>query len=578
MFTNVLISLSLTLAALGDVPPAAVSEAMAAPASSAPAGFEQRGVAPVLYAWAPDVEIEAWQEASPIDLSTLPPSDPGDPAAVPARIPRKEIRSPLSEEEMARLREAALRLPFDPFVQEMTTGPTPTAPTPHASFASIHYGEATGSTPPDPELAVGPNHVIAVVNTHFKIHDKSGTVLAGPTSFGTFFTGTTGYPGGPFDPVVSYDDSQDRWVMGVDANGTSFCLAATTGPDPTSTWNRYCFATNIGGAFFDYPHMGIGEIGVFVGSNQFGGAGFLEGRTFAVNKANLYAGSPLGTVPSKSTTASHSTPWPAAIHGYRQDQWPVGTNSHYIVTELFDGCIHNVWTWTDPFGAGGGTMTMAPSLNLCTATGVSAGMPVEAPQSGGSNIQSNDFRTQSTHYRAGKLWINQTISCNPGGGTVNCVRWAKIDPVANTVLDAGVFGSSGEYRSFPSLAVNFCGDMAIGYSKTSAAMFPATLVTGRAAGDAAGTLQAEVALKAGDITFTCFDSVPRRWGDYTGFTADPDGTRLWYLGQYSRDTGAAACRWGTWIGSYSFPGCQLIFANSFETNGASLWSSCTGCS
>ena len=31
--------------------------------------------------------------------------------------------------------------------------------------------------PPDPHLAVGPDHVIAVINSRFKIFDKSGNLL-----------------------------------------------------------------------------------------------------------------------------------------------------------------------------------------------------------------------------------------------------------------------------------------------------------------------------------------------------------------------------------------------------------------
>ncbi|MCA9902139.1 MAG: hypothetical protein KC433_28360, partial [Anaerolineales bacterium] len=106
------------------------------------------------------------------------------------------------------------------------------------------------------------------------------------------------------------------------------------------------------------------------------------------------------------------------------------------------------------------------------ATGVTAGMPVNTPQQTGGTLQANDFRPQDFEYRDGFAWTSSTISCNPGGGTVNCVRWAKINPATAAVVDAGVYGSNGEYRTFADLAVDACGNMAIGYSKSSSSSFP----------------------------------------------------------------------------------------------------------
>jgi hypothetical protein len=51
---------------------------------------------------------------------------------------------------------------------------------------------------------------------------------------------------------------------------------------------------------------------------------------------------------------------------------------------------------------------------------------------------------------------------------------------------------------------------------------PGGVCHGRLASDAAGTLQAEVQLKAGEIAYTSFETTaPRRWGDYTEMTIAP---------------------------------------------------------
>ena len=58
---------------------------------------------------------------------------------------------------------------------------------------------------------------------------------------------------------------------------------------------------------------------------------------------------------------------------------------------------------------------------------------------------------------------------------------------------------------------------------TSSSMYPSVYVAGREAGDASGTLKDETLPAAGEDFYTAYDSVPRRWGDYTGLALDPDG-------------------------------------------------------
>jgi hypothetical protein len=151
-----------------------------------------------------------------------------------------------------------------------------------------------------------------------------------------------------------------------------------------------------------------------------------------------------------------------------------------------------------------------------------------------------------------------TVSCNPGGGTVNCIRWAQIDLSNANIGPAGLgtYGGGGQYRFFPDLAVNDCSDMAVGYTRSSSSSYPSIWVTGRENTDPNGVLQAEAQLKAGEIAYTAFDDSPRRWGDYTGMTIDPDGATFWYLGEYSKNTGNLNGRWGTYIGSFSYASCD----------------------
>jgi len=140
------------------------------------------------------------------------------------------------------------------------------------------------------------------------------------------------------------------------------------------------------------------------------------------------------------------------------------------------------------------------------------------------------------------------------------------------VIQASVFGSDWDYRSFPSIAANECNDMAVGYSYSKApgnsggTWYPSIYVAGRSASDPLGIVGGERLLKKGTDDYASFQDnggvVPVRWGDYSGMALDPDGKTFWYVGEYSGGnpaisivSGNALANWGTYVGSFTIPGC-----------------------
>jgi hypothetical protein len=471
-----------------------------------------------------------------------------------ADLDENEFR--VSPAEAAALQADAMKLSPNANIQIAQSGPGLNAPTPGVAFDSLDTTECCGGgavVPPDPIMAAGPNHLVAIVNLAFEMYDKTGANLSGPTTMASFFASVgTGCASNPFDPNVLYDEEADRWIIAADGNGTHYCIAVSQTPDPTGSYNIYSIpAQPVGGEFHDYPHTGVGDTYIVAGANQFGGAipGGFEGRVWAMDKNVMYSGGALTPV-TFSTGGTEGTPQPLHLHGYGQGTWPSMGSTHYFATDPYDGCTVNIWQWNIP-----ATPTIVSTYDLCAATGVSGGFPVNFPQSGGNTIQANDWRMREFEYRNGYGWIADSISCNPGGGTVDCVRWHQVDLTGTpTLAQAGVYASTGQYRTFPDLAVNHCDDMVVGYTKSSSSMFPSVWYTGRESVDAPGTLQAEAELKAGEVTYTAFDTPPHRWGDYTGMTIDPDGLTFWYLGQYSKNI-AGNARWGNYIGSFTYPNC-----------------------
>ena len=475
---------------------------------------------------------------------------------------RGRIDSRYTEAEILAMIAEAEQLPPDPRVQQLGSAPEGSLDfSAGTGFDSIDVEEccAVGTlNPPDPELAVGPNHVIAVVNASLEIYDKTGTSLLGPLPLETFFSvlgvGCTAFS---FDPNALYDESEDRYLIAADGNGTEYCVAVSQTGDPLGAYNFYAFPVDVNNEFFDYPHAGIGSDAIYVGSNMFGGG---TGRVFAFEKAAMYAGDPAAM--ATHSTGSDDTPQPMNIKG----DYP-GDGVHYFVNSRSGAGNFGFYSWVDPFDTN--VFTDITNLDLPAHHGVGVSFGVSSDQAVGPNINSIGPRPLDFEYRDGSGWMTNLVSCNPGLGTVNCVQWAEIDVDTASIAQAGVFATNAEYRIFPDLAVDACGNLAIGYTKTTSSIHPSVFIAGRAASDPLGTIQGEVEIKAGEAGFG-----ETRWGDYSGMTADPDGATLWYLGEYSKNL-AGGRPWGNFIGSVRFDGCVpgAIFDDGFESGSTSAWSS-----
>lgn len=469
---------------------------------------------------------------------------------------------PVNEGKFWELVEESMAQDVDDTVQKYEAGSSINALTAGVNFKSIDYTQSQQGVPPDPDIMVGTDHIVVGVNTSFAVYDKSGNTLIAPTLFSSFWGSNCGTGSGVnmFDPFLDYDEEDNRYVLGITAydpnvnggdNGYA-CIAVSKTDSATGEWWLYSFDGNPGGGadyFFDYPHLGVGQDALYLGANMFGSS-FVRNHIFAYDKDAMYTGASANSV-KFNVGSSNFTLQPAKMHGHSTGGWPTNVNEpHYFVDAQFGNNQNQltVWQLSDPWGSP--SFTQAGTVNVNTYS-----LPVNQRQLGGSDMQGNDDRLLDVKYWGGELWTTHTIGCNPGGGTINCVRWYQIDISSGSpsVLDQGTFASSGIGRSFPAIAPNQCGDMLVGYTRTSTSTYPSVYVAGREAGDPAGQLKHETLLHAGEAVYTAYDSVPRRWGDYTGMAIDPDGVTFWYVGEYSRNQ--ATARWSTWVGSFQWPSC-----------------------
>jgi hypothetical protein len=137
---------------------------------------------------------------------------------------------------------------------------------------------------------------------------------------------------------------------------------------------------------------------------------------------------------------------------------------------------------------------------------------------------------------------------------------STLDSATPVVRQQSTLGASdGIHRWMGSAAMDQAGDIAVGYSASSASVYPSIRYTGRVESDPLSTMQAETIVKAG--TGSQLQNLSR-WGDYSAMTVDPvDDCTFWYTSEYLKTNGT--WNWSTWITSFKFPNCGVAVAPDF---------------
>src|SRR3989442_1356562 len=105
------------------------------------------------------------------------------------------------------------------------------------------------SAPPDTNLAVGPNHVVEIVNTDFAIFNKTGTVIYGPVQINTLWSGFGGMcqADNDGDPIAKYDSIADRWVISqfaITSPNPNYLVADGASSNQLAYWSFHTDWTN----------------------------------------------------------------------------------------------------------------------------------------------------------------------------------------------------------------------------------------------------------------------------------------------------------------------------------------------
>jgi hypothetical protein len=398
----------------------------------------------------------------------------------------------------------------------------------------------TGWTPPDPEMAVGKNHITAMTNGNISFFDKQGNLLFTDQIEGAGgFWGPQGAGGFVFDPETLYDPFHDRyWAMACERTGgqSYFLVAVSDDDNPVGAWHKYRInVTPIPGIFddIDSPNFAVDQTHVYLTADFFTPSDrFLF---YMVDKAPLLAGNaaPVGTNIVHTGAQSFGIPQHDDASAPRQ----------YVIesTEFQVNTVVRLHAINDPAGA--------PTLTTFTLDVPDYRYPGTPPQKGGGNPPFLfEPRFWSTQYANGSLWAVHHIRRTDADNTV--VRWYQITmngwPVSGDdpalaqwgEIDAG----PSTHTYFPSISANADADAAITFSRSSTTEYISVWRALRRADDPPGAFQEMVLVKESTAPHNS-----GRWGDYSQTRFDPaQPCAFWGHNEWTNN----ALSWNTWIAQY----------------------------
>ncbi|MBW1295851.1 proprotein convertase P-domain-containing protein [Aquimarina litoralis] len=406
------------------------------------------------------------------------------------------------------------------------------------------------SQPTDPSLAIGPDHVLAVFNTGWRIFDKTGNPLTAEISPNNIFS-----PNSCCDLTISYDNAADRWVMSILYSTDGHVeVAVTQGPDPINdAWSVYSF-DNIQ----DYQKVSVWSDGYYMTANVNSGSAATSDAVFALERDAMLAGAASAQIiafplPGIATDGFYA---PQAFN-VSNDNLPATGNAPivYMQDDAFSGITEDhikIWTINVDFTTPANS-TISQPTELATTPFIGAfdgGSFANLTQPGGQDIDAlqntimnqAQFRKFPTHNSA---LFNFVVDTDGGAGEIAGVRWYELrqsgDGQPWTIYQEGTYTSpDGKNAWNASLIMDDNGNIGMGYTGMGGTTdtFVSSYYTGRFADDPLGTMTIDetlIAAGGGNIPGS------ERYGDYSKIDIDPsNGEKFWFVNEYVNAAGNRA--------------------------------------
>src|SRR3954469_14594725 len=162
------------------------------------------------------------------------------------------------------------------------------------SFAALQ--DDNSALPPDTNGAAGPAHIVTLLNTAIRIHDRSGAVLQ-TVSLRTFFDSVRKL-GRVFDPHIVFDARAKQWLIcaitdqhtsiTAERTGSALLLGVSRTSNPALGWDLYRFDGPDGDVWLDFPQLGYDNGSITISANLYtvSDSKFVRATVFVINRSN----------------------------------------------------------------------------------------------------------------------------------------------------------------------------------------------------------------------------------------------------------------------------------------------------
>lgn len=398
------------------------------------------------------------------------------------------------------------------------------------NFTGSTLGQS-GFTPPDTMGAVGPNHIVELINGRYAVYDRSGTFQAA-SSLDDFWTHAgVSYGNFTFDPRVLYDPFSSRWyATAVDnhSGANSILLAVSNSADPTAGWSGIAIDSDSDdSSWADFPMLGLTGDRVTVTANQFPlGPTGLSFSVYSIPKADLIAGNAAAATSFENISQIQTGESAQPVHDLDG-----GTGIQRLLSS-FNKPSGNLKLSNLSGPANAPTLDTALGYLFTTARNNPATIDqpgTAANLTGGDSRFSGNVVQQHIPGRANpSIFAVHAVR----GDNHNAIDWYEIDSVTEAILQHSTIEDDTLDFSYPSIAVNDDGDIVIGVSGGSPTDYVGTYAFVGETISGTTTFSEPILLRAGEDDYERIDARDRnRWGDYSATVLDPNDPETFWTFQ-----------------------------------------------
>ncbi len=422
---------------------------------------------------------------------------------------------------------------------------------------TLEWNGLSGANPPDPSGAVGPNHYMQMVNSQYRVFDKTGTILK-TGSLGSLLGG-----GNAGDPIVLYDKFADRWFISQFDFSNNLQVAVSQTGDPTGAYNSYAF--NVGASFPDYPKYSVWSDGYYVTSNKSGNEAFVMERDKMIagdagaqmiqfNVPSLSTAGFFSTLPAHAGSTLPSVGTPNQIFYFQDNSWGGVGSDHIKVWDVtVDWTTTSNSTISSPYQIAVSAFDSGFTGGWDNITQPGTSVKLDAvPEAFMFMANYREFSTHNSMVMCHSVDVDNT---NHAG-----IRWYELRQTSGSdwsLYQEGTYAPDGDSRWLGSINMDKYGNIAMAYCVSGASTYPSLRYTGRWAGGALGEM---TYLEQSAIEGSSSKSGDNRWGDYAQMTIDPsDDATFWHTGPYMYAGGSVRTR----IFALTFPDSFLSIADAY---------------